>query len=234
MYRDFLTSKWVLGGFAFLIVFGVSCVFWYHYDTAPYKRDAAETAELMNQLKQSRNVQKEVKSTPVSPPIENRVDNINEEKQETTVDAVGKTEQSSLPKKKNAKVRMSPHGFGAYPQIPDGAPVAEFEETDSVNMELLGRVIVKAWNDGKRFEGAFIDGDTGKVYLNYSNVLYVEYSEDIDEETGEVTIEISSVTGAASTQEASRLVLDGYTPPGYTLIDITEVGINPYDYLDLH
>ena len=217
-------------------MFGVACVFWYHYDTAPYKQDAVETAELINQLKQSENVQMNDKSamqnkaTQTVSPTEKGIVSTGEEQQETTVNIIGNTEHSVLPQK-NAKVRMSPHGFGAYPQIPDGAPVAEFEETDSVNMELLGRVMVKAWNDGERFEGGFIDGDTGKVYLNYSNVLYVEYSENIDEETSEVTIEISSVTGAASTREAGRLVLDGYTPPGYKLIDVTEAGIDPYDYL---
>ena len=49
MFRDTITNKWFLGGVAFLIVFTVACVFWYRYDTAPDRRDAAETAELLHQ-----------------------------------------------------------------------------------------------------------------------------------------------------------------------------------------
>ena len=47
MFREIVFNKWILGAIAFLIVLGIACVLWYHYDTAPYKRDAAEIAELL-------------------------------------------------------------------------------------------------------------------------------------------------------------------------------------------
>ena len=46
MFRDFVGNKWIIGGIVFLIVLSVACVFWYRYDTAPDRRDAAETAEV--------------------------------------------------------------------------------------------------------------------------------------------------------------------------------------------
>ena len=65
-------------------------------------------------------------------------------------------------------------------------------------------------------------------------MIYVEYSEEIDDETGEVSLDIISATGGASlSQSVSRSVLDGNTPAGYTLIDINDSGIDPYEYLDL-
>ena len=39
---------------------------------------------------------------------------------------------------------VSPHGFGPYPKIPEGAPIGSFSNRDPVDMELLGRVMVKS------------------------------------------------------------------------------------------
>ena len=38
MYRDFFTSKWILGGAGFLIVLFVACLLWYQHDTAADKQ----------------------------------------------------------------------------------------------------------------------------------------------------------------------------------------------------
>ena len=49
MFRDILTNKWFIGGFCFLIVFAVACVFWYRYDTAPDRKSAAAAEKLLRQ-----------------------------------------------------------------------------------------------------------------------------------------------------------------------------------------
>lgn len=131
-------------------------------------------------------------------------------------------------------VRMSPHGFGAYPIVPEGAPIGTFDETDSVNQELLGRVLVKLWNDGEKHIGGFIVGDTGKVYPYYENTLYIEYGEKINFLNRKKYIGVTSVTCSPSIDKSIvDAVLDDDKPAGYTLIDIDESGIDPYEYLEL-
>lgn len=69
MYRDILTHKWILGGLAFLIVFSIACVWWYHYDTAPYRKAAAEAEELLRQSELSKESEKKNETEPASKPI---------------------------------------------------------------------------------------------------------------------------------------------------------------------
>ena len=128
-------------------------------------------------------------------------------------------------------VRMSPHGFGPYPKIPDSAPIPEFEESDDVDTELMLRVAVKAWNEGERFDSGFYDSSRGRVYLQYSDVTYVEYSDEIDEKTGKN--KIIGVSATSDNKGIGKMIFDGNIPPGIKLIDIEETGINPYEYLDL-
>ena len=128
-------------------------------------------------------------------------------------------------------VRMSPHGFGPYPKIPDSAPIPDFEESDDVDTELMLRVAVKAWNEGERFDSGFYDSSRGRVYLQYSNVAYVEYSDEIDEKTGKN--KIIGVSATSDNKAIGKMIFDGNIPPGIRLIDIEEAGINPYEYLDL-
>lgn len=127
-------------------------------------------------------------------------------------------------------VRVSPYGFGPYPEIPFGAPIAPFEEDDSLNMELLTRVMVQKWNEGERFTGGIIEN--GRVYLAYKNVLYVEYDEDINPETGETTRYISGAIGGGDPITSDQ-ISSGSLPPGTQVVDIDTVGYDPYQVLDL-
>lgn len=239
MYREFVTNKWVVSGIAFLILFSLSCFLWYQYETAPYKQDATETTELTRGWETEK-----LKTTDAA-------EKVSPQHLSPTPDRTGETPESSMQKQgttrskpstdmkvptpsvKNAKpIQMSPHGFGPYPTIPDNAPIAEFEESDGVNMELLGRVMVKAWNQGERFTGGTIDG--GKVYLNYSDVIYIEWAEAIDEETGETVFSVESMmAGFYMSDELRESIKAGNIPPGYTLLNYDEAGINSYEYLGL-
>ena len=127
-------------------------------------------------------------------------------------------------------VRVSPYEFGPYPEIPLGAPIAPFEEGDSLNMELLARVMVQKWNEGERFTGGIIEN--GRVYLAYEDVLYVEYDEDINPETGETMRYISGAIGGGSPITSDQ-ILSGSLPSGTQVVDMNTVGYDPYQVLDL-
>ncbi len=53
MLREYFTNRWVIGGFCFLIVFGIACYFWYQHELAPYEQSEAETAELIRQAERT-------------------------------------------------------------------------------------------------------------------------------------------------------------------------------------
>ncbi len=123
-------------------------------------------------------------------------------------------------------VPVSPYGFGAYPEIPEGAPIANFDENDSAEMELMLRVAVKKWNEGHRFIGAVIEN--GKVYLNYPNTIYAKHATQTDPD-GEPFHYYSRVLGAVglTPEQMER----GETPPGVKVIDFDSEGLDPYEVL---
>ncbi|RKU31031.1 hypothetical protein C6499_05225 [Candidatus Poribacteria bacterium] len=97
--------------------------------------------------------------------------------------------------------------------------------------ELWGLVMVKKWNEGDRFIGTGMDMDTGKVYLNYPNVVYVKW-EDTQLPDGTITKYVSEISGADSTIRDQ--VSEGILPPGVLVLDMKDMdasGIDPYEYL---
>ncbi len=250
MLNDIFTNKWILGSIVFLIMFAVVFGFLYIRDTKINSliREAKKIKDIANKgemAEKDANINGKEQLVESVPPMENTTQNTEKKITEKSASSLSQNNSagppqgvdsnvSTLKNKKTKRVRTSPHGFGPYPKRPKGAPIARFDDSDSIDMELMLRVAVKAWNEGERFQSGFTDGNTGRVYLNYPGIVYVEYSEEVDDVTGEVKSVVSNVTGGASlSQSVIRSVLDGNTPTGYTLIGMNESGIDPYEYLDL-
>lgn len=76
------------------------------------------------------------------------------------------------------EVRMSPHGFGPYPNIPDGYPSDNpFHDDMRHNVELMQRVRVKLFED----HGIFADGIsmsryTGLIKYVTRDVIWIEWA----------------------------------------------------------
>lgn len=136
-----------------------------------------------------------------------------------------------IPAESPADVRVSPHGFGAYPPIPEGAPIAEFDENDSVEMELMLRVAIKKWNEGHRFVGASIAN--GKVYLNYPNTLYVKWGDPQETPDGNVFQPIVRTRGPGDIALTPEQMHSGKIPEGVTGLDLDSEGLDPYEVLEL-
>ncbi|MDE0482827.1 MAG: hypothetical protein OXI67_09635 [Candidatus Poribacteria bacterium] len=258
MFRDILTNKWVLGGVGFLILLSVACVVWYQHDIAPERKAAAEAEELLRQSQIAKKVadtdSEAVKASAVlvesntltaEKPIHN-VTPKSEEQQQSDV-----TSETIV----TADVRVSPYGFGPYPEIPE-----DFEEQvgmtiwtdielygpadpDIINVrhqELMDRVLIKVWNDDpesrKYMEGAFYRN--GKVYVNYSNRAYVRYKTiELPDRTERV---ITSWTAGSLKAPVPDPVNpfqsnDDQIPNGIELIDLDkeDPGIDPYTFLGL-
>lgn len=158
--------------------------------------------------------------------------------------------------------RVSPYGFGPYPEIPEGfienvlEPSWIFIERfgkshpnilnedlygSNRNHELIGRVLIKVWQDNpesrRYMEGAFFRN--GKVYVNYSNRAYVRY-QTIELPDGTTSRVITSWTGgslkAPPHDPANPFQShDDQVPNDIELIDLDkeDPGIDPYSYLGL-
>ena len=126
------------------------------------------------------------------------------------------------------------------PQVPPDFPfpvvwLQPKKQTVRINKltqrELWGLVMVKKWKEGNRFVGTSMDMNTGKVYLNYPNVVYVKW-EDTQLPDGTITKYVSEISGADSTIRDQ--VSEGILPPGVLVLDMKDMdaaGIDPYEYL---
>ena len=239
MTRDITPIKWIIGAIALLIIVAGACYFWYQHSLADERKAAADALKLLRQREATQKADTENEVEQVADVISAQSTTPNAEKPITNPTALANTEDGVSGKPQNVAVemslsentepvRVSPHGFGPYPEIPEGAPIAEFHESDDVEMELLLRVSVKAWNEGKRFLGS--STDNGKVYLHYPNTVYVEYRTVINWDGTFRKRFTSALSG--NIHLTPQQMRDGKVPPGIRVLELDKEGINPYEYLD--
>ncbi|MDE0485204.1 MAG: hypothetical protein OXI67_21725 [Candidatus Poribacteria bacterium] len=241
MTRDITPIKWLIGAIALLIIVAGACYLWYQHSLADERKAAAEATELARQWELTQKADTEsgveqaadVISAQGTMPTTEKPRTKRGEPAVTKDNAPVETQNvaAGMPSVENTKpVRVSPHGFGPYPKIPEGAPIAEFHESDDVGMELLLRTAVKAWNEGERFLGA--SGDEEKVYLHYPNTLYVWYTT-VDNGDGTFSKRISRGKSGGDVNITEEQVRTGNLPPGLRIIEMDKAGIEPYSYLGL-
>ena len=235
MLRDIFTNKWILGGIAFLIIIAGWNLLSNKYFAWQYEKEVAKTVEYARQWEKDRKTKQERSPDPetASPqaPVDSETPDAEKQRTPVTKDTeLVHAQNEPETAKTDTEVRVSPYGFGPYPEIPEGAPIGIFEESDSVEMELLGRVMVKKWNEGERFEGAGIK--SGKVYLHYPNTIYVRWKEKVDMLDGTKTYRISEAFGA-EVPLTSQQMRTGEIPPGITVLNADSAGFDPYEVLSL-
>ncbi len=250
MLRDLLSSKLFLGCFGLFVLFAVGCFLWYQHETMKIQKEGAESAEIRRQSELSQKVDT-LKSAGKTDVVKTRVPA--PQKQETpSIEAatvpdavtentsdVPKTVLSETDATENTEVRVSPHGLGPYPEVPEDFIFGSgpWQDGDfSLGQELISRVLIKLWNDGDRnFRGATFEN--GKVYVYYPNQVHVRY-DTVKNPDGTTT---RYIAGWSSTGDIPQPTLEqqlsGYIPPaGVEIIDldIEDPGIEPYSFLGLH
>lgn len=142
--------------------------------------------------------------------------------------------------------RESIHGFGPYPNIPSDYPRQniwdELERLDDVagselgrssrGHELMHRVLIKLWNQGRKAEGASIDDSNGRVYPMYNDTVYVSWRED-ENDDGSVDRYIGRYTCHPSLRDYRDSVENSTHPSWLKVVRHDEGGIDPYSFLDL-
>ena len=261
MYRDFLINKWIIGGFLLLIIIAGGCYLWYQHSLANDRKAAADAQQLLRQSEieqkaKAKSSTAEIASTQA--PAESTT--LTAENSPTDIIPVTKDVEptqaqtgATAENRETAEVRVSPYGFGPYPEVPEGFIDAvgkpfwllpdellrQRRKPPSRNVELMQRVMVKLWKQGRTdVEAAFMDGD--KVRVHFKNRAYVRYNTVTTLDGKEVKY-ISSWRAGNSVSQPQPQPGDAYPPgeqdvsPGVELIDMDEEpGINPYEFLGLN
>lgn len=240
MLHDIFTNKWTLGGIVFLVIFAGLCYLYYHYTTAPYRENTAELDRIRLQSEKQRiaptaksteqaTAEKSIIRTPIG--VSESDTNTGE-----TVSPVSKSMQEVEAVEKR---RVSPHGFGPYPEVPSsfiealGIPIwlqGEYVKSSMKsrrNFELLDRVLIKLWNEGDRdVIGAVFEN--GKVYPTYRDVIYLTEKIETGPD-GMIWVHRSGLSG-----QPVQLIPKKVIPEGMRIIDRETGGINPYQFLNIN
>ena len=143
--------------------------------------------------------------------------------------------------------RVSPFGFGPYPEVPSDFPhdpvwVADpdYPEGDEHlgsnfmrEMELINRVLIKLWKQGRRASSASMSD--GFVYPGYPDTVYVTWDY-IEEPDGTMTRYASEISSgpAVPLSVHDAISEEGAVPFGIKELSHEADGIDPYTFLNLN
>lgn len=147
------------------------------------------------------------------------------------------------------KLRVSPFGFGPYPEIPEDYPydvawdspsMANIPQERQRTFELLSRVRVKLWKQGNRDVIGLKLDSTQKVYLIYPRTVYLRYK--IHEKIGDGSdsflfgsgISVDTFGGSDISPSEHTRIAEGEKPPGIRILDYDSAGFDPYEFLGLN
>ena len=142
--------------------------------------------------------------------------------------------------------RVSPFGFGPYPEVPSDYPEAPIWDEDPDypegggdfgsdfmrGMELIERVLIKLWTQGHRATSGSIGSDDMVLPL-YPNTVYITwgYTEEPD---GTVTRYAQGITSSPDVSESVfDAISEGTIPFGIKVLNHEDDAIDPYTFLNL-
>ncbi len=235
MFRDILTNKWFIGGFSFLIVFGIGCYFSYQHDTIPHRKAAAEVEKLLRQSEKLKKVAK----------TDSKVEQTTDGEVGNDIEGGDTTAAQTPAANAEAEVRVSPFGFGPYPELPPDFPWQDLFDPpyyaedpnhpykDEPNYELMDRLWVELWKRGEKVEGFGTMESTGLFYPTIRGTIYVRWAprwKDLGHGIGKKIQYINGHPDDIKRLESAKT--EGDIPSDLKVLDISE-GIDPYTFLDL-
>ena len=255
MIRDIFTNKWIIGAAFGLLIVAAGCFWYYQQTTQAYKQEAEQADKLLQQweadkAQQTTTAEKEETNTPAEGTTSTAEKSITEITPDTdkTEPSQAQTD-SETQTTETAEVRVSPFGFGPYPEVPADYPYPavwdvpsenEYEEHIQRDHELIDRVTIKLWTQGIVSYGGVM-GENDLVYPNLKDTVYVEWAyggpfDDLrypaviqgDPSAGERMDEISR-----EKHERRESFTDADIPSDITVVPYDEGGIDPYTFLGL-
>lgn len=221
LHNVFTSYKWLIGSVVFLILITVGFVIWQHYDLKSFNKRYSISDVPVEQKGISKKTEPKVSTQQtIDASAENKTLTVEQPATESNVP--DKNEES-------ATVRVSPYGFGPYPEIPKEWNYPNlWENIRDRNHELLQRVSVRMWNEGRRWSSIGMEGD-GLITVVEPGTVIVEW-----ETARDGTKRIWRVLGDPK---------DNISPGVYTslsdfpshlnIVNREDVAIDPYEYLGI-
>ena len=134
--------------------------------------------------------------------------------------------------------RESVFGLGPLPDIPPDFPrqtvwdTLENSSRATVGHELINRVLIKYWNQGKKTGAGVRSGKNGRVYPLFKDTVYVRWKED-ENEDGSIYRYVSSYLCHGSLADYEESVENGTQPSWLKVVLHEDGGVDPYSFLDL-
>lgn len=142
-------------------------------------------------------------------------------------------------------VRVSPFGFGPYPELPVDFPHQDIffpypsHSKTNPNFELMRRVWVELWKRGEQVEGMGTRSSTGLFYPTIRGRIYVDWGPRWEVLGMDIGRRILYIDGHPDDLDAIREkrqedhpLLESDIPSDIKILDSSE-GIDPYTFLDL-
>ena len=253
---DLIRQPLFIGAFVLGVLIVVGAYFgshWYYGDVepidipenvtlAPTPPEVRTTPEVNLEGLRAESESTPIESTPTVPTAESEsVDDLLAELSAEEV-ALLTTEVVEVPQ------RVSPFGFGPYPEVPSDfshEPIwdedpdypegdEEFGSDFMRKMELIDRVLIKLWTQGHRATSGEI-GDDDMVLPLYPNTVYVRwaYTEELDGTMTRYASEIAS--GPDVPLSVHDFIMDeGTIPFSIAVLDFDDNKIDPYTFLNLN
>ncbi len=251
-------TKWIIGTVSLLLIIACVCFLWDRYTTVKYEKSVTETVEVGTQKEnQKGNTDNDEDQTEEAfDPNEigrkiaeaegkNRVIiNMTElPPKKSEIQQIGVVENIKKEKTTQADTKVSPYGFGPYPEIPADCPYPiewNFPGSDAEH-ELMQRVAIKLWTQGIETMGA--EMEDGLVYPNYIDTVYISWGDTTDDDNNPIQY-IKDLGGYPPAclriveNNIARLGERGTMTTADIPSDVTvklydEAGIDPYSFLDL-
>lgn len=131
--------------------------------------------------------------------------------------------------------RESPHGLGPYPEVPSDYPrqnvweeleKSYYEGYATIEHELIHRVLIKLWRQGKKTDSGVLNDQNGRVYPLYRDTVYIKRREYESEGT-------FSMLSHGSLGQYEDAVREGTQPSWLKVVRREDGGIDPSSFLDL-
>ena len=256
MLRDLLSSRLFQGGLVFFVlVVGGSLLYSWHVHRTTEVSDSGPTPQTV--VSPLENTQ-ETSTAPVGFQTEGGTntpdENTDTQMPDTTEALPNETENLDiadlflpddfvLQEESIKDISISPFGYGAYPEVPEGFPLPvswqwsdeeklEFGPEHMRNQEVIDCVLIKLWNQGDHeFYGAI--GDDKTVYPLYRNTVYIEWTE-IELPDGTTHRHISGFCGPNNFPNLTLAQqMEGEVPAGFHVLDMHEDAIHVSEFLNI-
>lgn len=251
---DLIRQRFVIGAFVLSILIVVGAYFgshWYYGDVEPIDipenstfvpRPPEPVPEVNLEGLPAESEQTPTESKPTSPTAESESadDFLAELSEEEMALLTAEVVEETQP--------VSPFGFGPYPEVPSDYPddpvwieysdypdgSGEFGSDFIRDLELMDRVLIKLWTQGRRATSASM-GEGEVVYPGYPDSVYITWSY-VEEPDGTLTRYASEMRSGPDVPLSVFDAIDetGEVPFGITELSHDTDGINPYTFLNLN